>query len=83
MSCLSCKLPVAACCRAGLVIPVTPEDVVRSQAILMAGALPLRKDGSCAFLSADESCSIYEVRPQACRDQDPRVCERGGMGFRG
>jgi Fe-S-cluster containining protein len=34
---------------------------------MLGGALPLKPDGSCMNLRADNSCAIYEVRPEICR----------------
>jgi Fe-S-cluster containining protein len=33
---------------------------------VLGGALPLKADGSCANLRADNSCAIYPVRPEIC-----------------
>lgn len=40
--------------------------------------MPMGK-GTCIFLGPDESCTIYETRPQACRDQQTEVCLSGGL----
>ena len=34
----------------------------------------------CKALQDDGKCSIYELRPQICRDYDPEECERNGEG---
>lgn len=80
MSCKVCSLPTAACCRAaGLVIPVTPADHERLGYLFQESVMPRRASGECVLLNEDDSCSVYERRPQACRDQDPGVCERGAF----
>lgn len=84
MSCRSCALATARCCR--LRVPVSSRDVKRLGHIVDAlwphtdlpgdyvAELPRKADGRCLFLDTDESCAIYSVRPQACRDQDSGVC---------
>lgn len=84
MSCKACQLDRARCCR--LRVPVSIGDVERLGHIVEAlwphtdlpgdyvAELPRRMDGRCLFLDADESCAIYHVRPQACRDQQASVC---------
>ena len=34
---------------------------------MLGPALPLKPDGSCMNLRADNTCAIYEVRPEICR----------------
>lgn len=31
------------------------------------GLMPTREDGACLYLNEDNSCSIYETRPEVCR----------------
>ena len=34
--------------------------------------------GRCMYLTGDNLCSIYERRPQVCRDHNPPACEYYG-----
>ena len=76
MSCLSCGLVESRCCTVVVPVPLTPAEAVRYGG---ATALPRKADGTCVNLATDGSCSDYAERPQACRDQDPGVCRRGGV----
>lgn len=33
----------------------------------MAGLMPQREDGACIHLAEDNTCKIYETRPEMCR----------------
>jgi Fe-S-cluster containining protein len=90
MSCLTCQLPIPACCVLGLRVGVTSADVARLGAVAAAqllpapdlpggyvGEIPRTAAGACTFLQG-HACSIHETRPQACRDQDPFFC-RGAV----
>lgn len=74
MSCLSCGLYASRCCMV-IRVPLTPAESER----FGASELPRKLDGTCVNLLASGACAIYESRPQACRDQDPGVCRRGGI----
>ncbi|MHC4871051.1 MAG: YkgJ family cysteine cluster protein [Planctomycetota bacterium] len=39
------------------------------------GSWHLHIDNECRFLSDDNSCEIYEARPQMCRDHEAKDCE--------
>lgn len=86
MSCHACAQSRPLCCLAGRV-PVTSADVERlaGRAVVTggqglpaayAGEIPRRADGACAELQADDSCAIYDVRPEACRAQAAAACAR-------
>ena len=72
------------CCISGYSVQVRPEDSrarTRIPPELLLSALGLargertmaaRPDGTCPMLS-DRTCTIYEDRPQTCRDYDCRV----------
>ncbi len=82
MSCLTCGQSVSLCCRGGIRVPVTDEDCIRlgvEARYVTGGSIPKDPVGRCIFLEEDQSCAVYEARPQACRDQDPRVCLSGGL----
>ena len=73
-----------ACCRAGYFIHITPADTAALKHIpaallfpapgLAAGHMIMgyNKQGACPML-VDDACSIYEHRPQTCRDYDCRI----------
>lgn len=73
-----------ACCRAGYFIHITPSDSAALEHIpaallfpapgLAAGHMIMgyNKHGACPML-VDDACSIYEHRPQTCRDYDCRI----------
>lgn len=53
-----------ACCRGVFHIPGVFEE-------------PIRPDGSCSHLTADNMCDIYEKRPQICRVDEYDVAAMG------
>jgi uncharacterized protein len=77
------------CCVSSYFIPVRPKDTQALDAIpakwlvgspnqpghFMMGYL---EDGTCPMLSAGK-CTIYEHRPQTCRDYDCRVFAAAGL----
>lgn len=78
--CASCN----ACCRSGYFIHITPHDTDAQKHIPAALLFPApglapghmimgyNKQGACPML-VDDACSIYEHRPQTCRDYDCRI----------
>lgn len=85
--CNTCR----ACCQAGYFIPVHPQEWTTLQVVpphLLALApgqaehgtrlIGTTRRGDCALLR-QRSCSIYEHRPQACRDYDCRVFAAAGL----
>jgi len=73
-----------ACCRSGYFIHITPQDTDARSHIPGALLFPApglapghmimgyNEQGACPML-IDERCSIYEHRPQTCRDYDCRI----------
>ncbi len=70
-------LPLGAVGR-GSESPLSPEQIVaypctscgsccRRAYLIPDSGLPLKADGSCANLGADNKCQIYETRPLLCR----------------
>ena len=45
------------------------------------GAWYLMTLNRCSFLGEDNLCTIYDRRPQICRDHDHSNCERDGSVF--
>jgi Fe-S-cluster containining protein len=82
------------CCRSSMFIHIRPEETQTIQRIPRALLFPapgLPADhvlmgyddqGRCPML-ADNQCSIYEVRPQTCRDYDCRVFAATGISVDG
>jgi Fe-S-cluster containining protein len=78
------------CCRSSMFIPIKPEEARTIQRIPRALLFPapgLPKghvlmgyddQGRCPML-VDNECSIYEDRPQTCRDYDCRVFAATGI----
>lgn len=77
------------CCVSSYFIPVRPKDTAALDAIpakWLVGApnqpghfmMGYREDGACPMLNAGK-CSIYEHRPQTCRDYDCRVFAAAGI----
>lgn len=78
------------CCVSSYFIPIRPEDEAARKRIspeLLVTAPGLqeghrlmgyRSDGTCPMLSAGQ-CSIYEDRPQTCRDYDCRIFAAAGI----
>lgn len=78
------------CCVSSYHIPLRPEDhaaevripaqwLVRASGRVMIG---YRDDGLCPMLQ-DGNCSIYEHRPQTCRDYDCRIFAAAGIDVGG
>jgi hypothetical protein len=78
------------CCTSSYFIPIRPKDtaafaVIPAEVLVsapgqpaghkMMGYLP---NGACPMLSAGK-CSIYEHRPQTCRDYDCRIFAAAGI----
>lgn len=83
MSCRACHLPESWCCQNFIRLNVTKADMVRmgeNARYVIHGMIPKDPIGRCIFLEPDQSCAIYEDRPQACREQDIYVCLRAGRG---
>ncbi len=90
MSCLTCGVARAVCCET-LRLGLSSADVARLPHSAQVRLLPAPRDlpgdyvaemprhpnGSCIHLRGHR-CSIYEARPQACRDQEPTYCR--GVG---
>jgi Fe-S-cluster containining protein len=87
------KVPCGACrgcCRSSMFIPIKPEETQTIRRIPRALLFPapgLPKghvlmgyddQGRCPML-VDNECSIYEDRPQTCRDYDCRVFAATGI----
>ena len=77
------------CCISSYPIPLRPRDELARSRVpeqwLIGPARPgerwlmgFREDGSCPFLEA-RTCSIYEDRPQTCRDYDCRLYAAAGL----
>lgn len=78
------------CCVSSYYIPVRPEDVqalarIPEQVLVTAQGQPpghfmmtYREDGTCPMLRQG-NCSIYEHRPQTCRDYDCRIFAAAGI----
>jgi uncharacterized protein len=75
------------CCVSSYHIPIRVEDraarvrvpqhwIVTASGRLMMG---FRDDGRCPMLGDDRTCTIYEFRPQACRDYDCRIFAAAGI----
>jgi Fe-S-cluster containining protein len=88
--CGACK----GCCRSSMFIHIRPEETRTIQRIprallfpapgLPAGHVLMGYDdqGRCPMLIGNQ-CSIYEVRPQTCRDYDCRVFAATGISVDG
>ena len=78
------------CCVSSYHIPIRPQDAAAREAIpaellvvapgqpnghLMMGYM---EDGTCPMLRAGQ-CSIYDKRPQTCRDYDCRIFAAAGI----
>jgi uncharacterized protein len=78
------------CCVSSYYIPVRPEDTqararIPDQYLITASGQPpghfmmkYREDGTCPMLRQG-NCSIYEHRPQTCRDYDCRIFAAAGI----
>ncbi|HEU4532800.1 MAG TPA: YkgJ family cysteine cluster protein [Polyangiaceae bacterium] len=79
-----------ACCRSSYFIHIRPEETaalarIPKRLLFPAPGLPkghvlmgYDRQGRCPML-ADDRCSIYEDRPQTCRDYDCRVFAASGV----
>jgi Fe-S-cluster containining protein len=84
--CGSCR----GCCRSSMFIHIKPEETqtiqrIPRQLLFPAPGLPkghvlmgYSDEGRCPML-VDNECSIYEYRPQTCRDYDCRVFAATGI----
>ncbi|HMN47360.1 MAG TPA: YkgJ family cysteine cluster protein [Povalibacter sp.] len=82
------------CCVSSYYIPIRPQDVgarerIPDQYLIAAAGQPpghlmmkYREDGTCPMLSQG-NCSIYEHRPQTCRDYDCRIFAAAGIAAAG
>ena len=78
------------CCVSSYYIPVRPEDkaalaLIPAQHLVQAEGSPQGNllmdylpDGTCPMLKAGK-CSIYDHRPQTCRDYDCRIFAAAGI----
>jgi Fe-S-cluster containining protein len=78
------------CCVSSYFIPVRPEDksalaVIPADLLVTAPGqknghvmMGYREDGTCPMLNAGK-CSIYQHRPQTCRDYDCRIFAAAGI----
>jgi Fe-S-cluster containining protein len=78
------------CCVSSYFIPVRPEDkealaVIPASLLVTAPRqkngnvmMGYREDGTCPMLNAGK-CSIYQQRPQTCRDYDCRIFAAAGI----
>jgi Fe-S-cluster containining protein len=78
------------CCVSSYFIPIRPEDKAARERIspeLLVSApgmaaghrmMGYRQDGTCPMLQSGR-CSIYEHRPQTCRDYDCRIFAAAGI----
>ncbi len=90
VSCGSCR----GCCRSSMFVHIGPEekrtlDKIPRGLLFPAPGLPkghvvmgYDDEGRCPMLIEDK-CSIYEDRPQACRDYDCRVFAATGINVDG
>lgn len=79
------------CCVSSYFIVIRAEDSAARARIPVevlvdapgtAGAQKLmgyRKDGTCPMLDATKKCTIYDARPQTCRDYDCRIFAAAGL----
>jgi Fe-S-cluster containining protein len=84
--CGSCN----ACCRSSYFIHIRPDDIaaldhIDQDLLFPAPGLPkghfimgFNQQGACPML-VDDRCSIYEHRPQTCRDYDCRIFAATGI----
>lgn len=75
-----CATCTGSCCRQPWAIPVTAEEAQRLGAVEYTDADGWRyvghlqkRGGACVFLGPD-GCSVYERRPEACRQLDAATC---------
>ena len=78
------------CCVSSYFIPIRPQDALARSRIpkdLLVSApgqasghqmMGYRADGTCPMLVAGQ-CTIYEARPQTCRDYDCRIFAAAGI----
>jgi Fe-S-cluster containining protein len=78
------------CCVSSYFIPVRPEDkealaVIPTNLLVTAPGqknghvmMGYREDGTCPMLNSGK-CSIYQQRPQTCRDYDCRIFAAAGI----
>lgn len=84
----NCARCMAVCCHyvsQEIDAPTTMKDFDVFRWYLMHPGVRLYVDGNgdwflqfasrCRFLGADNLCTIYETRPQICRDLSPEKCE--------
>ena len=78
------------CCVSSYFIPVRPADkqalaVIPAELLVIAPGqthghrmMGYREDGTCPMLN-DRKCTIYQQRPQTCRDYDCRIFAAAGI----
>lgn len=79
------------CCVSSYFIPVRFADKaarewIPPQLLVRTSGMPegdrlmgYREDGTCPMLDTDRRCTIYEHRPQTCRDYDCRIFAAAGI----
>jgi hypothetical protein len=89
MDAVQCRRGCDFCCHVDVV--VSPLEVIRIASAMRRGMIPDRRaeigqesspNAACPLL-VDHACSIYEMRPFACRSlfsPDAKACERGFTG---
>lgn len=66
---LACRAGCSSCCTDGLtVFAIEAALIAERHPDLLAEGEP-HAEGACAFLDADGSCRVYDVRPYVCRTQ--------------
>lgn len=79
-----------ACCRSSMFIHIKPDETETLKRIPRALLFPAHgrpkghvlmgyKDDGCCPMLVDNACSIYEFRPQTCREYDCRVFAATGV----
>ncbi len=90
MGSILCEHCTAACCRY-LAVPLDPPRSARDYDdirwyLMHEGILVFVEEGSwyiqfattCRHLGADNRCTVYETRPDICRDYEPGNCDYVG-----
>lgn len=90
MGSILCEHCTAACCRY-VAVPLDPPRTARDyddlrwylmhEHILVfveEGAWYIQFSTSCRHLGTDSNCTIYEIRPDICRDYEPGNCDYVG-----
>lgn len=84
-ACEGCK---ALCCHDlawPVAPPITPQNIANISWSLHFDAVKILVlndkwymliEGKCIYLGDDSKCTIYETRPEQCRDHNPPYCQR-------